>query len=266
MTRRQFSVSLGAVSALSATRVFGANERVRLGLIGSGGCGREDWGTFLREADVEPVAVCDVYENFLNQGISMTGGKATWHKDVDAVIVATPDHWHALMAVAACDAGKDVYCEKPLSLTVAEGRRMLDAARLRKLTAFRPRIAKLAHLNLRYKTRAMDHMHSGTGQMGAPIWDLHILLDGLDPAAMGVNYDIGHATIEGGVSGWQPQWVPLGEGMVRLPAFFAMVAKAGFSGPLQTHFEYEPGDPAQTAFAMKRDLVKLRGLLAQAGV
>ena len=141
MTRRQFSVSLGAASALSATRVFGANDRVRLGLIGSGGRGREDWGTFLKEADVEPVAVCDVYENFLNQGISMTGGKATGHKDyrqlldrkdIDAVIVATPDHWHALMAVAACDAGKDVYCEKPLSLTVAEGRRMLDAARLRK--------------------------------------------------------------------------------------------------------------------------------------
>ena len=141
MTRRQFSVSLGAVSALSATRVSGANDRIRLGLIGSGGRGREDWGTFLKEPDVEPVAVCDVYENFLNQGISMTGGKATGHKDyrqlldrkdVDAVIVATPDHWHALMAIAACDAGKDVYCEKPLSLTVAEGRRMLDAARLRK--------------------------------------------------------------------------------------------------------------------------------------
>ena len=163
------------------------------------------------------------------------------------------------------------------------------------LTAFRPRIAKLAELNLRYKTCAMYHTHSGVGLVGAPIWDLHILLDGLDPAAIGVNYDIGHATIEGGVGGWiesfnitgrylhgiavkdlvwgrnarggwQPQWVPLGEGMVRLPAFFTMVAKAGFSGPLQMHFEYELGDPAQTAFAMKRDLAKLRGLLAQAGV
>ena len=143
MTRRRFSIAVSAVSALSATRVFGANDRVRLGLIGSGGRGREDWGTFLKQPDVDPVAVCDVYENFLNQGVAMSADKgvATGHKDfrrlldrkdVDAVIVATPDHWHALMTIAACEAGKDVYCEKPLSLTVAEGRRMLDAARLHK--------------------------------------------------------------------------------------------------------------------------------------
>jgi predicted dehydrogenase len=144
MTRRQFSIAMGAGTALSASRVFGANDRLRLGLIGSGGRGREDWATFLKESDVEPVAVCDVYENFLNQGISMAakaGGNAAGHKDyrrlldrkdVDAVIVATPDHWHALITIAACEAGKDVYCEKPLSLTVAEGRKMLDIARAQK--------------------------------------------------------------------------------------------------------------------------------------
>ena len=136
MTRRQFSVALGAASALSATRVFGANDRIRLGIIGAGGRGREDWGTFLKEPDVEPVAVCDVYENFLHQAIAMAGGKPAAHKDfrqlldrkdVDAVIVGTPDHWHAPITIAACDAGKDVYCEKPLSLTILEGRKMLDA-------------------------------------------------------------------------------------------------------------------------------------------
>ena len=136
MNRRSFFMT--AASALSATRVWGANDRVRMGLIGSGGRGREDWGTFLKQPDFEPVAVCDVYEPFREKGIAMTEGRAKSYKDfrqlleqkdIDAVIVATPDHWHALITIAACDAGKDVYCEKPLSLAVVEGRKMVAAAR-----------------------------------------------------------------------------------------------------------------------------------------
>ena len=131
-------MALAAGSALNAARVWGANDRVRLGLIGSGGRGREDWGNFLKQPDVEPVAVCDVYEPFREQGLKMTEGRAKPYtdfrrlleqRDIDAVIVATPDHWHALMTIAACSAGKDVYCEKPLSLMIGEGRKMLDAAR-----------------------------------------------------------------------------------------------------------------------------------------
>jgi predicted dehydrogenase len=137
-TRRHFARSAVAFSALSAARVQGANDRTRFGLIGSGGRGRQDWETFLKQPEVEPVAVCDVYQPFLEQGIAMTEGRAKAYKDfrevldrkdIDAVIVATPDHWHALITIAACQAGKDVYCEKPLSLTVVEGRKMLDAAR-----------------------------------------------------------------------------------------------------------------------------------------
>jgi predicted dehydrogenase len=109
-----------------------------MGLIGSGGRGREDWGNFLKQPEVDPVAVCDVYDPFREQGIAMTQGRARGlkdfrrvldQKDIDAVIVATPDHWHALMTVAACDADKDVYCEKPLSLMAGEGRHMVEAAR-----------------------------------------------------------------------------------------------------------------------------------------
>ena len=139
-TRRAFSrttIAAAAGTALSASRVWGANDRIRMGLIGSGGRGREDWGNFVKQPEVEPVAVCDVYDPHREQGIALAEGRAKpfkdfrrllEEKDIDAVIVAAPDHWHALMTVAACDAGKDVYCEKPLSLMVQEGRKMVDAA------------------------------------------------------------------------------------------------------------------------------------------
>ncbi len=141
MTRRDFSraaFAVTAANALSASRILGANDRIRMGLIGSGGRGREDWGNFLKESDVDPVAVCDVYDPFREQGIAMTQGRAKPFKDfrkllelkdIDAVLVATPDHWHAIMTVHACEAGKDVYCEKPLSLMISEGRKMVAAAR-----------------------------------------------------------------------------------------------------------------------------------------
>jgi predicted dehydrogenase len=137
-TRRHFARSAIALSALGAARVQGANERLRFGLIGSGGRGRQDWETFLKQPEVEPVAVCDVYRPFLKQGVAMAEGRAKAYKDfrelldrkdIDAVIVAAPDHWHAAITIAACEAGKDVYCEKPLSLTVVEGRKMVAAAR-----------------------------------------------------------------------------------------------------------------------------------------
>src|SRR5262249_55357405 len=70
------------------------------------------------------------------------------------------------------------------------------------LERIKPRIARLAALNSRYQVCAMYHTHSGVGLVGASIWDLHILLKDLDPKAVGVNYDVGHATIEGGFGGW----------------------------------------------------------------
>jgi sugar phosphate isomerase/epimerase len=162
------------------------------------------------------------------------------------------------------------------------------------LDAMKPRIATLAALNARYKACAMYHTHSGVGLVGASIWDLYLLLKDFDPNSVGVNYDIGHATIEGGVGGWinsfriagphvrgiavkdflwardakgmwRPEWKPLGEGMVRFPQFFAMVAASGFSGPLQVHFEY-PLTRDEAFPAMKRDLTKLRAYLAQANL
>lgn len=141
MSRRAFTktaIAMGATTALGSLRVAGANDRVNLGIIGSGDRGRAVWGHFLKQPDVTPVAVCDVYEPYRDLAIKATDGKAAAYgdfrkllerKDVDAVIVGTPDHWHALATITACQAGKDVYCEKPLSLTISEGRHMVEAAR-----------------------------------------------------------------------------------------------------------------------------------------
>ena len=92
---------------------------------------------FLEHGDQQTVAICDLKPEYLDLAAGKSRGTPKRYKDyrgvledknVDAVVIATPDHWHALMFVDACHAGKDVYVEKPLSLTVAEGRRMVEVA------------------------------------------------------------------------------------------------------------------------------------------
>jgi predicted dehydrogenase len=147
MSRRDFSKSavLGTVSlALSAgpavRNVLGANDRIGVGLIGSGSQGRYDLGSFLKTTQVDVVALCDVWDLRLSEtlvGLNLSSEKVKSykdfrklleHKDIDAVIVATPEHWHAIPTIMACEAGKDVYVEKPISHTILEGRRMVEAA------------------------------------------------------------------------------------------------------------------------------------------
>jgi predicted dehydrogenase len=129
-----------------------ANERLALGFIGVGMMNRGHLGWFLGQKDTQVLAVCDVdtkrrddakkrvetkYAEEMKSG-AYKGCDAyvdfrelLARKDIDAVVIATPDHWHAIPAIEACQAGKDVYCEKPLSLTIHEARQMVAAARKR---------------------------------------------------------------------------------------------------------------------------------------
>jgi predicted dehydrogenase len=141
MNRRTFAAGM---TALGYSRVLGANDRVRMGYIGLGNRGDQVHDAFLEHGDSQTVAICDLKEDYLNLAASKSRGAPSRYtdyralldnKEVDAVAIATPDHWHALMFVDACLAGKDVYVEKPLSLTVWEGRRMVDvAAKTRRVT------------------------------------------------------------------------------------------------------------------------------------
>ena len=133
VSRRTFTA---AMTALSYRRILGANERVRMGYIGLGNRGDQVHEAFLEFGDQETAAVCDLRDDYMDFAIKKSRATAATKytdyrkliedKSLDAVVIATPDHWHALMFVQACHAGKDVYCEKPLSLTVAEGRKMVD--------------------------------------------------------------------------------------------------------------------------------------------
>jgi predicted dehydrogenase len=125
-------------SAMGARRAVGASDKIQVAVFGTGLEGSSVMAEFLKQPDVDLVAVCDVYRPYLERALKTTEGKAKGYadfrevldrKDIDAVLIATPDHWHALQAVLACQSGKDVYTEKPIATTIEEGKRMVEAAR-----------------------------------------------------------------------------------------------------------------------------------------
>ena len=126
-----------ALTALSYSRVMGAGDRIGLGLIGAGGRGRDVMRKFQANPEVDVRAVCDVYGARVDEALSTMPGakpfaqheKLLELKEIDAVLIGSPDHWHKDHAVDAMNAGKDVYVEKPLCRLLDEAQPMVQAAR-----------------------------------------------------------------------------------------------------------------------------------------
>ena len=138
-SRRSF---LAAAAAISVGRAVGANDQVNIVVIGVGGRGNDHITEYAKQPDCQIAGVCDVNQASLERAVArvktLTGHEPKAYddmrkvfddKDVDAVSIATPNHWHALAAIWACQAGKDVYVEKPASHNIYEGQRMIEAAR-----------------------------------------------------------------------------------------------------------------------------------------
>ncbi len=142
--RRDFVKTGAGIAALGlaqAGRVLGANDRVRLAICGLRGRGKDHLNGFSKVPGVEIAAVCDIDENiiaarladFEKMGLPKPKTytdvrKLLEDKSIDAISVATPNHWHSLMGIWACQAGKDAYVEKPISHNIYEGRQLVAAA------------------------------------------------------------------------------------------------------------------------------------------
>src|ERR1022692_4567952 len=134
-TRRHFLASAAGAGVLAAQNVS-PNDRVRIALIGAGGQGSGDTRNALNVGGVELAAVADIYDGRLKRAREVWGDhlfttrdyrEVLARKDVDAVFVGTPDHWHSTVSIDAMNAGKDVYCEKPMVQQLSQGAPMIEA-------------------------------------------------------------------------------------------------------------------------------------------
>lgn len=182
-TSRRDCLRLTAAAALVApsivpARVLGADgtpppsERIRLGVIGCGGLGKVNLANCAKHPDVVVTAACDVWDERLQTVLEKYKGtckgfrdfrELLQHPDLDAVIIATPPHWHALQAIAACEAGKDIYLQKPMTLHLGESLAVRNAVRKHKRMS---QIGTQIHASENYR-RVVEYLRSGNlGQVG----------------------------------------------------------------------------------------------------
>src|SRR5215471_3293117 len=131
MTRREFAAGI-ALAAKSYSQIRGANDRLRIGAVGCGGQGMGHLKALvkMRESDnIDVVSVCDAWDKRADDAAKLTGAKIVKDyrrilddKDIDYVLIATPEHWHARMTLDAADARKHIYCEKPMTHTIEESK------------------------------------------------------------------------------------------------------------------------------------------------
>jgi len=137
LPRRALLRGAAALTAASYSRVLGANDKIQLGVIGCGERGRHDMSQFMMVPAVNVAAVCDIYGEQIDKARQKATDAKNFSdhrkllemKEIDAVLIATPDHWHSRVAIDALRAGKDVYVEKPLTLKIEEGPPIVKAAR-----------------------------------------------------------------------------------------------------------------------------------------
>src|SRR6185312_7731465 len=169
-TRRTF-LQASALSAIAATRAWGANDKINVGIVGIGGRGTDHIEYYAKQPDASIAAVCDVDQAHLERGAALvqklTGEKPKSYEDmrqlfadkeINAVSLPLPNHWHALATVWACQAGKDVYVEKPGTHNLAEGRKMIEAAhKYDRIVQHGVQLRSSAAIQ-----EAVDHLRKGT--------------------------------------------------------------------------------------------------------
>ncbi len=157
------------------------------------------------------------------------------------------------------------------------------------LDSLTTKLRSLASLLEEYGLEAGYHNHSGMLNVGAPVWDLHYLLERVGSEHLGSNFDLGHAMVEGSYGDWQittrliaprtkmvsvkdfrwagnkPEWTPLGDGIVPITDMLRLLRAARFRGPVSIHFEYDLGDETAALEHMRRDVQTLKSHLSEAG-
>jgi predicted dehydrogenase len=200
------AATLAATGFTTTTRGYFANETLNVGVLGCGGRAQHLLGQLVTVPGVKVAAVCDVWEPHREAGRKFADKAATYHvdyhevldnKDIDAVLIAAPDHWHVPMTVDACAAGKDVYVEKPLTHDLAEGAKVIAAQNDNKrIVQVGMQQRSMPHLQKAYELVKAGHIgeiHKVhlTWNRNTPRWKKNPL--GVDPASVDWKRFVGNA-------------------------------------------------------------------------